>query len=338
MEAIHKKEDARVLGPAEKKEQREASMGSETKPERKPSPNDLVPEAQEHSEGVGLQHEMTTQPISSMVVDELSATGDEYPKLVEYKAAGKLLGRKALITGGDSGIGRAVALFYAKEGADVCINYLPVEQKDAEETKRLVEQEGKQCYLIPCDLQSEENCRKIINFCIEKMGGLDILVSNAAFQNVEENIEKITEEQVEKTFRTNVFPCIFLAKHAMPHLPKGSSIIMTTSVVAYQGNSQLLDYSSSKAAQVGLIRSLSAMLAPKGIRVNGVAPGPVWTPLQPVSRTQENMEAFVKKETALGACAQPSEIAPSFVFLACNDASQFTGQVLHPNGGYVVNA
>jgi len=318
---------------AEKQEQTKPKL-----PERKPSPDELVPEAQEHPEGVGLQHEMTTQPITSMVVNELECGEDEYPTLVEYKAAGKLLGRKALITGGDSGIGRSVALFYAKEGADVCINYLPVEQQDAEETKRLVEQEGKKCYLIPLDLQSEENCKKIINSCIENMGGIDLIVSNAAFQNVEESLEKITEEQVDKTFRTNVFPSIFLAKHALPHLRKGSSIIITTSVVAYQGNPQLLDYSSSKAAQVGLIRSLSGMLAPKGIRVNGVAPGPVWTPLQPVSRTQEDMEKFVKKTTALGACAQPSEIAPSFVFLACNDASQFTGQVLHPNGGYVVNA
>jgi len=258
--------------------------------------------------------------------------------LTEYRAAGKLQGRKALITGGDSGIGRSVALFYAKEGADVAINYLPVEQKDAEETQRLVEKEGRKCVLIPEDLRSEANCKRIIEKTVAELGDIDVIVSNAAYQMCQADLMQLTEEQVEKTFKTNVFPTIYLAKHALLHFRKGSSIILTTSVVAYQGSSQLIDYSSSKAAQVGLIRSLSGMLAPKGIRVNGIAPGPVWTPLQPISRDEESMKHFANKKPPLGRVAQPSEIAPAYVWLASSEASMFTGQVLHPNGGYVVNA
>jgi NAD(P)-dependent dehydrogenase (short-subunit alcohol dehydrogenase family) len=279
---------------------------------------------------------MKAKPISTSLAEENST--EEFPPLGPYLAAGKLNNRKALITGGDSGIGRSVAIFFAKEGADVAINYLPEEQKDAEETARLVEKESKQCHLIPMDLRSEENCKKIVELAEQKLGGIDLIVSNAAYQMVQEKLEDLTEEQVERTFRTNVYPAFFLTKHALPHLRKGSSVIITTSIVAYKGSKNLLDYSATKAAQVGIIRSLSAQLAPRGIRVNGVAPGPVWTPLQPISRDEQDMERFATKKTPLGRIAQPSEIAPSFVFLASNEGSQYTGQVLHPNGGYVVNA
>jgi len=301
-----------------------------------PGPNEFLGSAQSRPEGVGLQHEMSAQPITTQIADETSFQ-EGYPSLVSYKGSGKLHGRKALITGGDSGIGRSIAVFFAKEGADVAINYLPVEQKDAEETERLVKKESRHCHLIPMDITTEENCNKIVETSVNQLGGLDILVSNAAYQMVQESIENLTEEQVDKTFRTNVYPAIFLSKHALPHMRKGSSIIISTSVVAYQGNCKMLDYASTKAALVGLIRSLSAQLAPKGIRVNGVAPGPVWTPLQPISRTEKDLQAFVQKKPPLGRIAQPSEIAPSYVFLASGESSQFTGQILHPNGGYIVN-
>jgi NAD(P)-dependent dehydrogenase (short-subunit alcohol dehydrogenase family) len=304
---------------------------------RMPGPGDFGAEPpQRRPEGVGLQHEMKAKPISDQIANEAQFQ-DEFPVLDEYTPANKLRGRKALITGGDSGIGRAVAVFYAKEGADVAINYLPIEQKDAEETKQLVEKEGRKCHLIPLDIQSEAHCKEIIDSTISALGGIDIIVSNAAYQILQEDLQHLSEEQVERTFRTNVFPSIFLTKHAMPHFRKGSNVIITTSVVAYKGHEQLIDYASSKAAQVGLIRSLSQMLAPKGIRVNGVAPGPVWTPLQPIGRTAEDMVEFGNSKPPLGRAAQPSEMAPTYVFLASSEASQFTGQVLHPNGGYVIN-
>lgn len=306
---------------------------------RMPKPGEIKPEIQRRKEGVGLQHEMESQPISTKIAQEMQQV-DEAPTLASYKAAGKLEGRKALITGGDSGIGRSVALFYAKEGADVAIGYLPVEQKDAEDTRKLIEQENLpvKCSLIPMDIQSEENCQKLVQKTIDELGGLDLLVSNAAYQMCCQDITELSAEQLEKTFKTNIFAAIYLAKHSVPHMKSGSSIIFSTSVVAFKGNPKLVDYVCTKSALVGLTRSLAIQLAPKGIRVNAVAPGPVWTPLQPISRSQENMEHFTKKKPLVGRIGQPSEIAPSYVFLASGEGSQYTGQVLHPNGGYIVGS
>jgi len=316
---------------------------------RMPGPGEFPAETQSRKEGVGLQCEMKAQPVSSEIAKESHLVQD-MPALAQYKPSGKLKGRKALITGGDSGIGRAVALFFAKEGADVCIGFLPVEQQDAEDTRDLLAKEvglkknkedggeGCLCELLAMDIQSEENCKKLIERTVQALGGIDLLVNNAAFQMVCENIEEIDAQQVEKTFRTNVFAPIFLVKHAVPHMHEGSSIIFSTSVVAYKGNPNLIDYASTKAAMVGLVRSLALQLAKRNIRVNGVAPGPVWTPLQPISRTEQDMEKFGKKKPLLGRVSQPSEIASSYVFLASNDASQYTGQVLHPNAGYIVGS
>eukprot|EP01127_Copromyxa_protea_P009617 TRINITY_DN2280_c0_g1_i2.p1 TRINITY_DN2280_c0_g1~~TRINITY_DN2280_c0_g1_i2.p1 ORF type:complete len:340 (+),score=57.59 TRINITY_DN2280_c0_g1_i2:1693-2712(+) len=320
---------------------------------RMPAPGEFPPETQRREEGVGLQTEMAAQPVSSFTSKE-SHMVNEMPALGDYKPSGRLQGRKALITGGDSGIGRSVALFFAKEGADVAIAYLPVEQQDAEDTRKLISQEvglrskeetkkagadtGALCELLPIDLQTEESCKEIIDKTVSQLGGIDLLVNNAAFQMTCENVEELSAGQVEKTFRVNVFAPIYLVKHAVPHMKEGGSILFSTSVVAYKGNSHLVDYAATKSAMVGLVRSLAMQLAPRGIRVNGVAPGPVWTPLQPISRTEEDMEKFGEKKPTLGRIAQPSEIAPSYVFLASNDANQYTGQVLHPNCGCIVGS
>jgi len=310
---------------------------------RMPGPDEFPAEhTQDRKEGVGLQHEMDAQPISTQLADESNLV-DGMPALISYKASNKLEGRKALITGGDSGIGRSIAIFFAKEGADVAISYLPVEEKDAKDTQDMIAKEtGKEgkrvCELIPLDIQSEENCKHIIEKTVKLLGGIDLLVNNAAYQMSCDSIEDLKAEQIEKTFQTNVFAPLYLVKHAVPHMPKGSSILFSTSVVAYKGNPQFIDYAATKSAMVGIVRSLAIQLAPRGIRVNGIAPGPVWTPLQPISRSPEDMEEFGKKKTLLGRVAQPSEIAPSYVFLASNEASQFSGQVLHPNGGWIVGS
>lgn len=253
-----------------------------------------------------------------------------------YKSAGKLVGKVALITGGDSGIGRATAIAFAKEGADIAIVYLS-EHSDAQETQRQVEAEGRRCLLLPTDVSSEANCRRVVQETLAAYGHLDILVNNAAEQHPQESLEQITEEQLERTFRTNIFAYFFLTKAALPHLERGASIINTTSVTAYKGNPQLLDYSSTKGAIVAFTRSLAENLAQKGIRVNGVAPGPIWTPLIPSTFPEEKVETF-GKDVPMGRAGQPEEVAPSFVFLASSDSSYFTGQILHPNGGTVVNA
>ncbi len=253
-----------------------------------------------------------------------------------YRAAGKLEGKVALITGGDSGIGRAVAILYAKEGADVAIVYLS-EQQDAEETKRMVEAEGKRCLTIAGDIGDEQFCQQSVQQTVQELGHLDILVNNAAEQHPQESIEKITAEQLERTFRTNIFSMFFLTKAALPHLKEGSTIINTTSVTAYKGNPQLLDYSSTKGAIVAFTRSLSQSLVEKGIRVNGVAPGPIWTPLIPSTFPEDKVESF-GAQVPMQRAGQPEEVAPSYVFLASDDSSYISGQILHPNGGEVVNA
>lgn len=259
------------------------------------------------------------------------------PKAVDinYRAAGKLEGKTAIITGGDSGIGRAVAVTYAKEGADVAIIYLD-EHKDAEETRAMVEKEGRQCLLISGDIGDDNFCQEAVERVAGTFGHIDILVNNAAEQHTAENIEDITGEQLEKTFKTNIFSMFYMTRAAMPYLKQGAAIINTTSVVAYQGHPKLIDYASTKGAILAFTRSLSQNLADKGIRVNAVAPGPIWTPLIPASFDKEHLASF-GSHTPMGRAGQPEEVAPSYVFLACDDSSYMTGQVLHPNGGQVVN-
>ncbi|MBD2205831.1 SDR family oxidoreductase [Calothrix sp. FACHB-1219] len=254
----------------------------------------------------------------------------------KYRGSGKLQGKVALITGGDSGIGKSVAIFYAKEGADVAIMYKS-EHKDAEETKRLVEKEGRRCLTIAGDIGDEQFDQQAVQRVVKELGHLDILVNNAAEQHPQESIDKITAEQLERTFRTNIFSMFFLTKAALPHLKEGSVIINTTSVTAYKGSPQLLDYSATKGAIVAFTRSLSQSLVEKGIRVNGVAPGPIWTPLIPSTFPEEKVKSF-GSQVPMQRAGQPEEVAPSYVFLASDDSSYMSGQILHPNGGEVVNA
>ena len=251
------------------------------------------------------------------------------------RGSGKLQDKVAIITGGDSGIGRAVAIAFAKEGAHISIVYLE-EQKDATETRRLVEKHGRECLLIKGDIGREEFCRKAVAQTVKKFGGIDVVVNNAAEQHPQDSIEKITEKQLERTFRTNIFSFFFMTKAAMKHLKKGAAIINTTSVTAYKGSPELLDYSATKGAITAFTRSLSQALADKYIRVNGVAPGPVWTPLIPSTFPAKEVETF-GSDVPLGRAGQPEEIAPSYVFLASDDSSYMTGQILHPNGGTIVN-
>jgi NAD(P)-dependent dehydrogenase (short-subunit alcohol dehydrogenase family) len=253
----------------------------------------------------------------------------------KHRGSGKLEGKVAIVTGGDSGIGRAVAIAFAKEGAHVAIVYLE-EEKDANETRRLVEEQGGKCLLIPGDVGQKEFCREAVKQTVEEFGKLDILVNNAAEQHPQESIEKISERQLERTFRTNIFSFFFMTKAAIKHLKKGAAIINTTSVTAYKGSAHLLDYSSTKGAITSFTRSLSQALADKCIRVNGVAPGPIWTPLIPSTFPAKEVETF-GSDVPLGRPGQPEEVAPSYVFLASDDSSYMTGQILHPNGGTIVN-
>jgi NAD(P)-dependent dehydrogenase (short-subunit alcohol dehydrogenase family) len=253
-----------------------------------------------------------------------------------YRGCSKLVGKSALITGGDSGIGRAAAIAFAKEGADVSIVYLN-EHEDAKETERQIVAEGRRCLLIAGDVGDEGFCQHAIDETVRSFGRLDILVNNAAEQHPQDDIQNITAAQLERTFRTNIFSFFFMAKAALHHLKKGSAIINTSSVTAYRGSPHLLDYSATKGAIVAFTRSLSKALAEKGIRVNGVAPGPIWTPLIPSTFPAEHVETF-GSDVPLKRVGQPEEVAGSYVFLASDDSSYMTGQVLHPNGGEVVNA
>lgn len=268
----------------------------------------------------GLQSEMNPQPVT--IKDT-------------YRGSGRLENKVAIISGGDSGIGRAVAVHFAKEGADVAIVYLN-EHKDAEETKRLVEQEGRRCLAIAGDIGDEAFCKEAVKQTVETFGKLDIVVNNAAEQHPQPNLLNITAAQLEKTFRTNVFGYFFLTKAALPHLKNGSTIINTASVTAYEGNEQLIDYSATKGAIVAFTRSLAKALVGQGIRVNGVAPGPIWTPLIPSTFKSEQVATF-GANTPMKRPGQPSEVAPCYVFLASDESSYMTGQILHVDGGKFVS-
>lgn len=254
----------------------------------------------------------------------------------DYRGSGKLENKVALISGGDSGIGRSVAVTFAKEGADIAVVYLD-EHEDAQETQRLVEAEGRQCLLMAVDLGAEQACEAAVASTIAKFRKLDILINNAAEQHPQDSLEDISREQLERTFRTNVFAYFSLAREALKHLSEGGVIINTTSVTAYRGSPHLLDYSATKGAIVAFTRSLALQLVKRGIRVNGVAPGPVWTPLIPSTFDAEKVATF-GADVPMERAGEPEEIAPCYVFLASDDSTYMTGQVLHPNGGEVVNA
>ena len=273
----------------------------------------------EIDKGVNSEQEMNDKPVYEREYD---------------KQQKKLQNKVAIITGGDSGIGKAVAVHFAREGADVVIVYR-AEKEDAEETKALVEEKGRRALLIETDVSIEANCSDIVKQTIVQFNKIDIVVNNAAIQVPHQDLQEITEEEWDQTFRVNIHAQFFLTKAALPHLKQGASIINTASVNAYKGNKQLVDYTATKGAIIAFTRSMSAQLAEKGIRVNAVAPGPIWTPLIP-STMHKDREEF-GKEVPMKRAGQPAEVAPSYVFLASEDSSYFTGQCLHPNGGYILN-
>jgi NAD(P)-dependent dehydrogenase (short-subunit alcohol dehydrogenase family) len=276
--------------------------------------------AQHQDKQPGSQEQMRPRPLAEMQ---------------HYRGSGKLKGKVALVTGGDSGIGRAAAIGFAKEGANVAVAYLD-EHEDAQETRRHIEAAGRECLLIAGDVSDSTFCTRMVEQVVASYGRLDILVNNAAQQFPQASIADISDEQLEKTFRINIFAMFYTVRAALPHLKDGACIINTTSVTAYRGSAHLLDYSATKGAIVAFTRSLSQQLAERRIRVNAVAPGPIWTPLIPASFPPEKVEGFGAKEP-LGRVGQPDDVGPSYIFLASEDAAYMTGQVLHPNGGEVVN-
>ncbi|MDB4921529.1 SDR family oxidoreductase [Mucilaginibacter sp.] len=267
----------------------------------------------------------------------IEAEMDPRPEFIKdsYKASGKLMGKTALITGGDSGIGRAVSIHFAKEGADIGIVYLN-EDVDASETKKLVEAEGRKCLLFKGDVKDSNFCKDSVEKFVGELGTINILVNNAGMQIPEKEAKAITEGQLEETFRTNIFAYFYFAQAALGYMKEGDNIINTTSVTAYRSSPNLIDYSSTKGAITSFTRSMASNLAKKKIRVNGVAPGPVWTPLIVSTFDEEKIKKF-GSETAMERPGQPSELGPAYVFLASDDASFITGQVIHVNGGEVVN-
>jgi NAD(P)-dependent dehydrogenase (short-subunit alcohol dehydrogenase family) len=257
------------------------------------------------------------------------------PDFVKAKTSAKLANKVALITGGDSGIGRAVALLFAQHGADICISYLN-EHDDAKETQQWVESVGSKCVLVPGDISREAHCKKVVSTTMKLFGKIDILVNNAAIHYPAKALTDITTANLKHTFEVNVFSFFYLTRAVLPYLKRGSCIINTSSVVAYRGSPHLIDYAATKAAIVGFTRSLATNLAPKGIRVNGVAPGPIWTPLVPSSFKNKGIKKH-GEDTPLGRTGQPVEVAPCYLFLASEDSSYISGQFLHPNGGEIIN-
>ncbi len=289
-----------------------------TQPQIQNEPKPPFPK--QHQEGVGLESKLKPRPRYQAPL---------------YKPAGKLTGKAALVTGGDSGIGRAVAYLFAREGADVVINFLPQEQSDADETQRAVEAEGRKCVQIPGDLTDAVFCKKLIERTVKELGQLDILVSNAAHQNRKPSLEEVSDEEFDRTFKTNVYAYFRLVRAALPHLKPGAAIIVTSSETALAGSKQLPDYSATKGAIDALTKVLAQQLVEKGIRVNAVAPGPVWTPLNPsdAGATPEKVAKF-GSQSPMKRPAQPEELAPAYVFLASDaDSSYITGQVLRVMGG-----
>jgi NAD(P)-dependent dehydrogenase (short-subunit alcohol dehydrogenase family) len=290
----------------------EPSRASGQRPQPKP------PFARQHQERPGIESKIEPRPRYRAPL---------------YRGSGKLKDKVALITGGDSGIGRAVAVLYAREGADIAIVYLPEEQRDAEETGRAVEQEGRRALLIAGDVRDPKFCRKAVQTTVNKLGKLDILVNNAAYQHHQAALDDVTEEQWDHTFRTNIYGYFFMAKAALPHLKRGSAIVNTGSITGLQGSKQLLDYASTKGAIHAFTKSLAQNLVERGIRVNCVAPGPVWTPLNVTDKPPKEA-AEHGKDTPMERPAQPEEVAPSFVFFAAeSDSSYITGEVLTLLGG-----
>jgi NAD(P)-dependent dehydrogenase (short-subunit alcohol dehydrogenase family) len=282
-------------------------------------PTSLPPQAQDQQPG--LESQMMPEPVYIRA---------------NYKGSEKLQGKVALITGGDSGIGRAVAVHFAREGADLALVYKVEEQSDADDTKKLVEAEGRRCVLLPGDLRDAAFCEDIVSQTVAQLGKLNIVISNAAEQFTSTDVAELPNEQFEDTFQVNFFPLVRIVKAALPHLHEGDSIIATSSINAYRGNQQLVDYTSTKGAITAYIRSIAQQLADKKIRANTVAPGPIWTPLIPASFPPDKVEKF-GQDTTMKRPGQPAEVAPAYVFLASEDASYITGQAIHPNGGEVLN-
>lgn len=282
-------------------------------------PQPIFP-AQHQNNQPGLENIMNPEPVAEDTA---------------YQGSGKLQGKVAIISGGDSGIGRAVSIAYAKEGADVVIAHMN-EHSDAMETKARIEELGRRCLVLAGDIGEEAFCRSIVSQTIQNFGKIDILVNNAGEQHPQNSLLDVTTEQMERTFRTNIFSCFFLTRAALPHLKEGSVIINTTSITAYQGHDQLIDYAATKGAVVSFTRSLSESLCKLGIRVNGIAPGPVWTPLIPASFSAEDVATF-GSTTPMKRAGQPKELAPAYVFLASADSSYMSGQILHINGGTIIN-
>ncbi|CCG82095.1 Oxidoreductase, short-chain dehydrogenase/reductase family [Taphrina deformans PYCC 5710] len=295
------------------------------------------PDKEEKTKEQTPGHDKNMDPLAVWTqFEEFDDNGKPY--LRDYVPGGRLKNKTALITGGDSGIGRSTAMLFALEGCDVTIVYLPEEEKDAQDVKSWIEKKGRKCELIAVDLRKEESPKKIVEEHMTRFNRLDVLVNNAARQSMSMEFAEIDLKDVESTFRLNILAMFAVTKYALPYMKRGGSIINTTSVAAYMTNPTLVDYSSTKGAIMSFTKALALQIAPKGIRVNGVAPGIIYTPLQPASNPSSNMEELGKDACPMGRPGQPSEVASSFVFLASSESSYFTGQILHPNGGIEVQS